>query len=123
MVAVLSISLPRDKLFDLQKMRYRGYLLAILLTYCVWLFPRNVGPVAEHIDHFFACLAAILRLPAFFLLEKWLQSSEGEVWSQKHVAVTVLFGATLLICLPKDQLFELFEIIIGFILLTREKIS
>lgn len=39
-------------------------------------------------DHFFACLAAILRLPAFFLLEKWLQSSEGEVWSQKHVAVT-----------------------------------
>uniref|UniRef100_A0A8W8IY75 Uncharacterized protein n=1 Tax=Magallana gigas TaxID=29159 RepID=A0A8W8IY75_MAGGI len=52
MVAVLSISLPRDKLFDLQKMRYRGYLLAILLTYCVWLFPRNVGPVAEHIVFF-----------------------------------------------------------------------
>lgn len=39
-------------------------------------------------DYVFACLAAILRLPAFFLLEKWLQSSEGEVWSQKHVAVT-----------------------------------
>lgn len=74
-------------------------------------------------DHFFACLAAILRLPAFFLLEKWLQSSEGEVWSQKHVAVTVLFGATLLICLPKDQLFELFEIIIGFILLTSYNVN
>lgn len=69
-------------------------------------------------DHVFTCLAAILRLPAFFLLEKWLQSSEGEVWSQKHVALIVLFGATFLISLHKDQLFELFENIIGFILLT-----
>lgn len=74
-------------------------------------------------DYVFACLAAILRLPAFFLLEKWLQSSEVEVWSQKHVAVTVLFGATLLICLPKDQLFELFENIIGVILLTSYNVN
>lgn len=52
MVAVLSISLPRDKLFDLQKMRYRGYLLAVLLTCCVVLFPTNAAPVAEHIVFF-----------------------------------------------------------------------
>lgn len=74
-------------------------------------------------DLVFACLAAILRLPAFFLLEKWLQSSEGDVWSQKHVAVIVLFGATFLICLPVDQLFELYEKIIGFILLTSYNVN
>lgn len=52
MVAVLSISLPRDKLFDLQKMRYRGYLRAVLLTCCVGLFPTNSGPGVEHIVFF-----------------------------------------------------------------------
>uniref|UniRef100_K1RG99 Uncharacterized protein n=1 Tax=Magallana gigas TaxID=29159 RepID=K1RG99_MAGGI len=48
-------------------------------------------------DHFFACLAAILRLPAFLLLEKWLQSSKGEVWSQKHVAATLVVVCALLL--------------------------
>lgn len=60
MVAVLSISLPRDKLFDLQKMRYRGYLLAVLLTCCVVLFPTNAAPVAEHIVFFCSGLLLIL---------------------------------------------------------------
>lgn len=60
MVAVLSISLPKDKLFDLQKMRYRGYLQAALLTCCVGLFPTNAGPGVEHIVFFGSGLILIL---------------------------------------------------------------
>lgn len=60
MVAVLSITLPRDKLFDLQKMRYRGYLRAVLLTCCVGLFPTNAGPGVEHIVFFGSGLLLIL---------------------------------------------------------------
>lgn len=60
MVAVLSISLPRDKLFDLQKMRYKGYLLAFLLTCFVGLFPTNALPVAGKIVFFCSCFLLIL---------------------------------------------------------------
>lgn len=60
MVAVLSITLPKDKLFELQKMRYRGYLRAVLLTCCVVLFPTNSAPVAEHIVFFGSGLLLIL---------------------------------------------------------------
>lgn len=60
MVAVLSITLPKDKLFELQKMRYRGYLRAVLLTCCVGLFPTNSAPVAEHIVFFGSGLILIL---------------------------------------------------------------
>lgn len=60
MVAVLSISLPRDKLFDLQKMRYKGYLLAFLLTCFVGLFPTNASPVAGKIVFFCSCFLLIL---------------------------------------------------------------
>lgn len=60
MVAVLSITQPKDKLFELQKMRYRGYLRAVLLTCCVGLFPTNSAPVAEHIVFFGSGLILIL---------------------------------------------------------------
>lgn len=60
MVAVLSISLPRDKLFDLQKMRYKGYLLAFLLTCFVGLFPTNASPVAGKIVFFCSCFLLVL---------------------------------------------------------------
>lgn len=68
--------------------------------------------------HLWIGLTAVLRLPAFFILEKWFLSTPGDVWYEMLASAIGLVLAISLTCLRQDHLFELYRNILALLLLT-----
>nr|XP_022339813.1 uncharacterized protein LOC111134763 [Crassostrea virginica] len=55
-----------------------------------------------------AGVVTVLRLPSFFILEKWVLSTEGITWSQLPLKAYGFVLATLMLTLRQDHLFKLY---------------